>query len=158
MGFLPPKLFQLFGSICCCCVGLEANVSSKRRMFQSTLVFLFITFSNLSTNFAKTRKIIIFLYQVKYFSSLTMLVFGSRGAVAQLLERPSKVPVWCNSLDVGSNHAQRHVISLITPRHKVVYCRYKSAVWELVVKNLVLETFSGKEAPGLKPMTNSFNT
>ena len=26
-----------------------------------------------------------------------------RGAVAQLVERPSKVPVWCNSTDVGSN-------------------------------------------------------
>ena len=28
----------------------------------------------------------------------------NRGAVAQLVERPSKVPVWCNSTDVGSNH------------------------------------------------------
>ena len=27
----------------------------------------------------------------------------SRGAVAQLVERPLKVPVWCNSTDVGSN-------------------------------------------------------
>ena len=25
------------------------------------------------------------------------------GAVAQSVERPSKVPVWCNSTDVGSN-------------------------------------------------------
>ena len=27
-----------------------------------------------------------------------------RGAVAQLVERPSKVPIWCNSTDLGSNH------------------------------------------------------
>ena len=27
----------------------------------------------------------------------------SRGAVAQSVERPSKVPVWCSSTDVGSN-------------------------------------------------------
>ena len=27
------------------------------------------------------------------------------GAVAQLVERPLKVPVWCNSTDVGSKHA-----------------------------------------------------
>ena len=25
--------------------------------------------------------------------------------MAQLVERPSEVPVWCNSTDVGSNHA-----------------------------------------------------
>ena len=28
-----------------------------------------------------------------------------RGAVAQLVERPSKVTVWCNSTDMGSKHA-----------------------------------------------------
>ena len=30
--------------------------------------------------------------------------FGS-GAVAQSVEHHSKVPVWCNSTNVGSNHA-----------------------------------------------------
>ena len=42
------------------------------------------------------------------------------GAVAQSVEGPSKVPVWCNSADVGSNHVQRHFISLISQWHKVV--------------------------------------
>ena len=27
------------------------------------------------------------------------------GAVAQLVEHPSRDPVWCNSTDMGSNHA-----------------------------------------------------
>ena len=27
-----------------------------------------------------------------------------RGAIAQLVERPSKVPVWYHSTDLGSNH------------------------------------------------------
>ena len=35
---------------------------------------------------------------------LVLYLPGCRGAVAQLLERPSKVPVWYNST-VGSNHA-----------------------------------------------------
>ena len=45
---------------------------------------------------------------------------------------------------MGSNHAQRHVISLIMPRYKVVgkkpssaiWYRYKSAVWEKAVKKM----------------------
>ena len=28
----------------------------------------------------------------------------ARGAVAQLVERPLKVPVWCNSADMGSKY------------------------------------------------------
>ena len=44
----------------------------------------------------------------------------SRGAVARSVGWPSKVPAWCNSSDVGLNHAQRHAISLITLRLKVV--------------------------------------
>ena len=44
----------------------------------------------------------------------------SRGAVAKFVEWPSKAPARCNSSDVGSNHAQRHVIYLITLRLKVV--------------------------------------
>ena len=34
------------------------------------------------------------------------------GAVAQSEERPLKVPVWCNSTDVGL-YRERHFISLI---------------------------------------------
>ena len=47
-----------------------------------------------------------------------------RGAVAQSVERPSKVPVWCNST-MGSNHES---IFLIMPWHKVVLkiCSEKS--------------------------------
>ena len=44
------------------------------------------------------------------------LLSSGRDAVAQLVERPSKVPVWCNSTDVGLNH-----LSQITPRFKVVW-------------------------------------
>ena len=46
----------------------------------------------------------------------------SHGAVAQSVEPPSKVPVWCNSTDVGSNHKRdiSSPLSLITPQHKVV--------------------------------------
>ena len=30
---------------------------------------------------------------------------GDRSAVAQTAEHPSKIPVWCNSTNVSSNHA-----------------------------------------------------
>ena len=55
---------------------------------------------------------------------------GPLGAEPTLLTMPRrcssvgracfKVPVYFNSTDVGSNHAQRRVIPLITPWHKVV--------------------------------------
>ena len=41
------------------------------------------------------------------------------GAVAQSVERPSKVPVWCNSTDVGSNH-ERDMSSLSLSDHGAV--------------------------------------
>ena len=34
----------------------------------------------------------------------SVLYHQDLGSVAQSVERPSKVPVWCNSPDVGSNH------------------------------------------------------
>ena len=33
-------------------------------------------------------------------------LLSSHGAVDQLVDYPLKVPVWCNSTDVGSNHDQ----------------------------------------------------
>ena len=61
--------------------------------------------------------------------------FKPRSAVAQMVDRPSKVPVWCNSTDVGSNHGREmsyHISE--TPHHKVdgkhpssaICCRHKS--------------------------------
>ena len=55
---------------------------------------------------------------------VTKLPRPSRGAVAQLVERPSKVPIWCNSTDVGSNYERDMSslslsLSLITQRYKV---------------------------------------
>ena len=37
--------------------------------------------------------------------SLIKLTVTCLGAIAKSVERPLKVPVWCNSTDVGSNHA-----------------------------------------------------
>ena len=50
-----------------------------------------------------------------------------RGVVAQLVERPSKVTVWCNSTDVGSNHAAASG-GMKNPSSAIRCSRYKSAV------------------------------
>ena len=50
---------------------------------------------------------------------------SGHSAVAQSVERPLKGLVWCNSTEMGSNRARRHVITLITPRHEVVGKSYQ---------------------------------
>ena len=67
------------------------------------------------------------LFQVKLSEScwvflmpISSLNWDCCGAVAPSVKCPSKVLVWCNSTNVGSNHTQRHVITLITLRYNVV--------------------------------------
>ena len=43
----------------------------------------------------------------------------SGGAVAQLAGRPSKVPVWCNSIDMGSNEGDMSSLFQITRGSRV---------------------------------------
>ena len=38
-------------------------------------------------------------------SPIEIVTFFKLAAVAQMQDCPSKVPVWCNSTNVGSNHA-----------------------------------------------------
>ena len=45
-------------------------------------------------------------YFIEFFAnSIYIMFFSPRGGtVAQSVEHPSKVPVWCNSTDMSSNH------------------------------------------------------
>ena len=49
---------------------------------------------------------------------------GSCGAVAQSVERPSKVPVWCSSIDWRGFKLRPETCHQITPRHEVIFFKY----------------------------------
>ena len=57
-----------------------------------------------------------------------------RGAVAQSVERPSKVPVLCNSADVGSKHAAAELRKKSLPRHLASSLKQKNAHFRKVAK------------------------